>query len=111
MPLPKLSWVRSLSCYVRATMRRQQSRFVLLIVLTPQSLTVHLPQWLQSDQQADLFDNLFVRANPVFLLNVTPIMALSVSVAVSSSFETNVAERLAWLAVILDNVNLEVCAA
>ncbi|OJJ35676.1 hypothetical protein ASPWEDRAFT_155743 [Aspergillus wentii DTO 134E9] len=62
-------------------------------------------KWLQSTQQADLFDNLFVRLNPAYLTSLSPIVALSVGVAVTSSLQTNVAERLTWLEVVLQTVN------
>ncbi|KAL4990203.1 hypothetical protein BDW68DRAFT_154769 [Aspergillus falconensis] len=63
-------------------------------------------KWLQSEQQADLFDRLFVRLNPSYLNNLSPIVALSVGVAVTSSLQTNVMERLAWLEVVLQTVDL-----
>lgn len=63
-------------------------------------------KWLQSSQQADLFDNLFVRVNPTYLNTLSPIVSLSVGVAVTSSLQTNVSERLAWLEVVLQTVNL-----
>ncbi|OJD29207.1 wd40 yvtn repeat-like-containing domain [Diplodia corticola] len=53
--------------------------------------------WLQSPRQTQLFDNLFVRCNPAYIRSLTPLVALSVSAAVSSSLETNTAERLMWL--------------
>lgn len=65
-------------------------------------------QWLQSSQQADLFDNLFVRLNPSYLTSLSPIVELSVGVAVTSSLETNTMERLAWLEVVLHTVDLRV---
>lgn len=63
---------------------------------------------MQSSQQADLFDNLFVRLNPAYLTGLSPIVALSVGVAVTTSLQTNVAERLSWLEVVLQTVNLRV---
>lgn len=72
------------------------------------SLTTHL-QWLQSQQQADLFDHLFVRLDPSYLSTLSPIVALSVGVAVTSSLETHTVERLAWLDVVLGTVNMRVC--
>ncbi|RHZ56479.1 hypothetical protein CDV55_105340 [Aspergillus turcosus] len=63
-------------------------------------------KWLQSSQQADLFDNLFVRLNPSYLTRLSPIVSLSVGVAVTSSFHTNVDERLTWLGVVLQSVDL-----
>ena len=67
-------------------------------------LTYH--QWLQSARQAELFDKLFVRVNPQFLQRINPLYALSVSAAVTTSFETNISQRLEWLAQIMDGVNL-----
>ncbi|KAL2825476.1 hypothetical protein BDW59DRAFT_73139 [Aspergillus cavernicola] len=63
-------------------------------------------KWLQSEQQADLFDNLFVRLNPIYLNRLSPIVALSVGVAVTSSLQTNAMDRLSWLEVVLQTVNL-----
>ncbi|GIK02585.1 hypothetical protein Aspvir_006641 [Aspergillus viridinutans] len=63
-------------------------------------------KWLQSSQQADLFDNLFVRLNPSYLTRLSPIVALSVGVAVTSSLHTNVDDRLTWLDVVLQSVDL-----
>ncbi|KAL2863542.1 uncharacterized protein BJX67DRAFT_374453 [Aspergillus lucknowensis] len=62
-------------------------------------------KWLQSEQQAFLFDSLFVRLNPSYLNGLSPIVALSVGVAVTSSLQTNVKERLSWLEVVLQTVN------
>ncbi|PWY78455.1 hypothetical protein BO94DRAFT_177960 [Aspergillus sclerotioniger CBS 115572] len=62
-------------------------------------------KWMQSSQQADLFDNLFVRMNPSYLTSLSPIVGLSVGVAVTSSLQTHVMERLAWLEVVLQIVN------
>lgn len=62
-------------------------------------------QWLQSNQQADLFDNFFVRMNPSYLTRLSAIVMLSVGVTVTSSLRTNTTQRLAWLDVVLQNVN------
>lgn len=67
-------------------------------------------KWLQSSQQADLFDDFFVRVNPEFLTRLPAIVMLSVGVAVTSSLQTNVGQRLTWLNVVLNNVNPMVCA-
>ncbi|KAL3466542.1 hypothetical protein BJX64DRAFT_230809 [Aspergillus heterothallicus] len=63
-------------------------------------------RWLQSEQQAYLFDSLFVRLDPAYLNTLSPIVALSVGVAVTSSLQTNANERLSWLEVVLQTVNL-----
>ena len=55
-----------------------------------------------------MFDNLFVRMNPAYLTGLSPIVALSVGVAVTSSLGTNIMERLAWLDVVLHTVDLRV---
>lgn len=91
-------------------MRKDQSRLVYPSVSAQQLLTTRHLQWLQSRQQAELFDNLFVRRNPSYLTQLSPIVALSVGVAVTSSMQTNVADRLAWLDVVLGSVDLRVRA-
>ncbi|KAJ5833097.1 hypothetical protein N7474_001408 [Penicillium riverlandense] len=62
-------------------------------------------KWLQSSQQADLFDNFFVRVPPSYLARLSPIMTLSVGVAVTSSLQTNISQRLSWLEVVLQTVD------
>lgn len=62
-------------------------------------------QWLQSPRQTQLFDNLFVRCNPAYIGSLTPLVALSVSAAVSSSLETNTAERLMWLDAVFASID------
>lgn len=44
------------------------------------------------------------------MTGLSPIVALSVGVAVTSSLRTNVAERLAWLEVVLQTIDLRVRA-
>ncbi|KAL6720206.1 hypothetical protein ACLMJK_002127 [Lecanora helva] len=53
--------------------------------------------WLQSQQQVQLFDNLFVRCDPMYLRHISPLAILSVGVAVTNSLESNTMERLIWL--------------
>jgi hypothetical protein len=65
-------------------------------------------EWLQSDNQAELFDNLFRFLNPLYLQQVTSLVALSVSAAITSSFETNVELRLEWLGTIVSNIDTSV---
>ncbi|KAJ5105198.1 hypothetical protein NUU61_002545 [Penicillium alfredii] len=62
-------------------------------------------KWLQSNQQADLFDNFFVRVSPNYLARLSAILTLSVGVAVTSSLQTNIIQRLGWLDVVLHNVD------
>ncbi|EFR03409.1 hypothetical protein MGYG_06407 [Nannizzia gypsea CBS 118893] len=63
-------------------------------------------KWLQSSQQPDLFNNLFVKYNPSYLASLSPVVALSVSAAVSSSMDTHIMERLNWLQQVLRTVNI-----
>ncbi|OBW64530.1 MAG: DNA-directed RNA polymerase [Aureobasidium pullulans] len=63
-------------------------------------------QWLQSERQGELFDKLFVRINPAYLQRLSPLVSLSVSAALTSSFEQNVDERLQWLSAVLSTINL-----
>ncbi|KAI1916040.1 hypothetical protein LOZ61_001380 [Ophidiomyces ophidiicola] len=54
-------------------------------------------KWVQSTKQAELFDTLFIHHDPAYLKTVSPIVSLSVSVAVTSSLKTHPVERLNWL--------------
>jgi GGDEF domain-containing protein len=65
-------------------------------------------EWLQSANQAELFDNLFRYLNPLYLQQVSSLVALSVSAAITSSFETNVELRLEWLGTIVSNIDTSV---
>ncbi|KAK4505413.1 hypothetical protein PRZ48_003376 [Zasmidium cellare] len=63
-------------------------------------------QWISSDRQADIFDKLFVRVNPSYLEHVSPLVALTVSAAITSSFETNAEQRLEWLSHVLNQIDV-----
>lgn len=63
-------------------------------------------QWISSDRQADIFDKLFVRVNPSYLQHVSPLVALTVSAAITSSFETNAEQRLEWLSHVLNQIDV-----
>lgn len=65
-----------------------------------------MTQWISSDRQAELFDKLFVRINPSYLDGVSPLVALTVSAAVTSSFDTFVEQRLEWLGRILAHIDV-----
>lgn len=64
--------------------------------------------WLQSTRQAELFDNLFMYLNPLYLQQVSSLVALSVSAAITSSFDRNVDKRLEWLGTIITNIDQNV---
>lgn len=70
-------------------------------------------RWLQSPRQADLFDRIFVRYTPDFLvMDVSPLVAFSVAITVGSSFSTNTSRRLAWIDSAFRAVDFDVsCAA
>jgi hypothetical protein len=70
------------------------------------TFTCVVVQWLQSSNQASLFDNLFVRVNPMYLQHVSSLVCLSVSAAVTSSLETKLPERLDWLEAVLNQIDL-----
>ncbi|EGE04513.1 hypothetical protein TEQG_03384 [Trichophyton equinum CBS 127.97] len=63
-------------------------------------------KWLQSSQQSELFSNLFVNYNPSYLGSLSPVVALSVSAAVTASMDTHIMERLNWLQQVLRTVNI-----
>ena len=62
-------------------------------------------QWLQSTRQVELFDRFFVRCSPAYLQQLSPLIALSVGAAVTSSLETHVVERLDWLETVFATIN------
>lgn len=45
--------------------------------------------------------------NPRYLGKVTPLIALSVSAAITASFESHIHQRLEWLGAALETVNLD----
>lgn len=65
-------------------------------------------QWLQSSRQGELFDRLFVRCNPAYLQRLTPLVTLSVSAAITASFDKHLNERLDWLDIVLHSIDLKV---
>ncbi|KAK2735712.1 hypothetical protein FQN57_001161 [Myotisia sp. PD_48] len=64
-------------------------------------------RWLQSSQQADLFENLFIHYDPSYLANLPPLIVLSVSAAVTSAFGSNIMDRLNWLQYVFRSVNVQ----
>jgi hypothetical protein len=66
-----------------------------------------LTQWLQSNNQGALFDKLFIRVNPEYLRQVSPLVALSVSAALTSSLDSNIDQRLEWLGAVLSQINMQ----
>lgn len=69
----------------------------------------YLFQWLQSkERQAELFDEVMVRYRYDFLPNLSQLVLLSVSAAVSVKFEHKVMERLSWLEGVLAVLDPEV---
>jgi hypothetical protein len=57
----------------------------------------------------ELFDNFFVRCDPSYLRQTSPLVILSVGAAVTSALETNVMERLAWLETVFYSIDTRVC--
>lgn len=62
-------------------------------------------QWLQSGRTAELFNSVFVRCNPTYLSQVSPLLVLSTGAVVSEALERNLRERLVWLDAVLQSVN------
>lgn len=62
-------------------------------------------QWIQSNQQAAIYDSFLVRFNPSYLQQLPPLVVFSVGAAVTSSLENNVMERLAWLETVFASVD------
>ncbi|MCJ1249997.1 hypothetical protein MMC30_007223 [Trapelia coarctata] len=64
--------------------------------------TVH---WLQTRDQAFVFNRFFYSANPAYIKECQPLVVLSTGAAVTQSFDTYPEERLNWLQVVLDSIN------
>lgn len=47
-----------------------------------------------------------MRVNPQYLQQVTPLVALSVSAAITASFDSNIDARLEWLSAVLTQINM-----
>jgi hypothetical protein len=62
-------------------------------------------QWLQSPRSSELFSTVFVRCDPSYLNQVSPLLALSTGAVVSESLDRNLPERLVWLDAVLRSVN------
>jgi WD40 repeat protein len=62
-------------------------------------------QWLQSRRTAELFDEVFIRCNPSYIRQVSPLLALSAGAVVSGNLDRNTLERLVWLDAVLTSVN------
>lgn len=66
-------------------------------------------KWLQSTQQIELFDKLFIQYTPEYLAtDVSPLIAFSIAVTIGSSLNTNTARRLEWIAAAFNAVDLSV---
>lgn len=62
-------------------------------------------QWLQSGRSGELFDEVFVRWNPSYLSQMSPLLILSTGAIVSGALERNLPERLDWLETVLRSIN------
>ncbi|KAH5234542.1 hypothetical protein HBI26_154210 [Parastagonospora nodorum] len=62
-------------------------------------------KWLQSPRTAELFDELFIRCNPAYIRQVSPLLALSTGAVVSGNLDRHTLERLSWLDAVLTSVD------
>ncbi|KAI4285698.1 MAG: hypothetical protein L6R38_000436 [Xanthoria sp. 2 TBL-2021] len=62
-------------------------------------------QWLQSEHQNYIFDGFLARLDPSYLNELSPLLNLSVSAAVTSNLETTLSERLSWLESVFATIN------
>jgi WD40 repeat protein len=62
-------------------------------------------QWLQSRRTTEIFDQVFVRCNPAYLRQVSPLLALSTGAVVSDALDRSLPERLVWLDAVVTSVN------
>ncbi|KAL8850176.1 MAG: hypothetical protein Q9221_004862 [Calogaya cf. arnoldii] len=62
-------------------------------------------KWLQSEHQNYIFDGYLARLDPSYLHDLSPLLNLSVSAAVTSNLETTLNERLSWLESVFVTIN------
>ncbi|KAL9585821.1 MAG: hypothetical protein Q9212_001299 [Teloschistes hypoglaucus] len=62
-------------------------------------------QWLQSEFQNYIFDGYLAQIEPRYLRDLSPLLNLSVSAAVTSNMDTSLAERLTWLESVFATIN------
>ncbi|KAL8735686.1 MAG: hypothetical protein Q9181_002749 [Wetmoreana brouardii] len=62
-------------------------------------------QWLQSEYQNYIFDEYLAKLDPRYLRELSPLLNLSVSAAVTSSLDTSLGERLTWLESVFSMIN------
>ncbi|KAL8812349.1 MAG: hypothetical protein Q9223_007315, partial [Gallowayella weberi] len=62
-------------------------------------------QWIQSDYQKEVFDGCLASHQPDFLHELSPLLNLSISVAVTSSLDTMLSERLTWFEAVFATLN------
>jgi hypothetical protein len=62
-------------------------------------------RWLQSNRTSELFNSVFVKCNPAYLSQVSPLLNLSTGAVVTDALEHNLPERLVWLDAVLKNVD------
>ena len=62
-------------------------------------------KWIQSNYQTLLFDRYFCGQNPAYMKQLSQLLALSISAAVTVSLSTNITERLNWLETVFANLS------
>ncbi|KAJ4348038.1 uncharacterized protein N0V89_009410 [Didymosphaeria variabile] len=62
-------------------------------------------QWVQSPNSNDLFDTVFIKCNPGYLGQISPLLILSTGAVVTTSLQENLVERLVWLDTVLRNID------
>lgn len=62
-------------------------------------------RWLQSKHTTELFNTVFVKCNPAYLNQVSPLLNLSTGAVVTDSLDQHLMERLIWLDAVLKNVD------
>lgn len=62
-------------------------------------------QWLQSPRTVKLYEQIFIRVDPGYLHQVSPLLALSTAAVVSDALDRSLPERLVWLDTVLSSVN------
>ncbi|KAF2397122.1 hypothetical protein EJ06DRAFT_482381 [Trichodelitschia bisporula] len=74
-------------------------------LLSERNLEAATVTWIRSQSQTELFDELFSQFSPTYLGQMDSLVQLSVAAAVTSSLNTYIPQRIAWLEYIISLIN------
>ncbi|KAF1966865.1 hypothetical protein BU23DRAFT_310354 [Bimuria novae-zelandiae CBS 107.79] len=74
-------------------------------LMNTQQYDIATMHWLQSPNSNELFDTVFIKCDPTYLGQISPLLVLSTGAVVTTSLQENLAERLSWLEGVLRHID------